>query len=253
MIEINLLPGGARKKATSSGSSVDFGALLAGVNSKLGDKLLLGTVTIMVVMLGLGGYLYYRQTHDRTVAETRLEKAKADSSRYAKVVAARAIAEAKRDTLQRQVNLIRAIDDDRFIWPHILDEISRALPAYTWIVTVAPGGVQGAANVVAAPVLPKPSATDTSKARFKPKKLVTEVPRDNVLIRLTGRTVDVQAMTRFMTDLEASPFFSNVFNEGSRPAGDPANGEFFQFQLILNYSRPDSMALRRVPYTTARR
>src|SRR6476660_2430108 len=142
MIEINLLPGGPRKKAASSGSSVDFGALLAGVSSKLGDKLLLGTVTIMVVMLGLGGYLYYRQTHDRTVAEGSLEKAKADSARYAKVVAARVIAEAKRDTLQRQVNLIRAIDDDRYIWPHVMDEISRALPQYTWVVMVAPGGVQ---------------------------------------------------------------------------------------------------------------
>jgi Tfp pilus assembly protein PilN len=253
MIEINLLPGGPRKKAASAGSAVDFGALLAGVNSKLGDKLLLGTVTIMVVMLGLGGYLYYRQTNDRTVAEARLEKAKSDSARYAKVVAARAIAEAKRDTLQRQVNLIRAIDDDRFIWPHIMDEISRALPAYTWVVLMGPGGVQGATNVVAAPPAPKPNPSDTSKNRFKPKKLVTEVPRENVIVRLTGRTVDVQAMTRFMKDLEDSPFFAGVFNEGSRPAGDPASGEFHQFQLNFTYTRPDSMSLHRVPYNAARR
>ncbi|MEO5568077.1 MAG: hypothetical protein ABIR92_06280 [Gemmatimonadaceae bacterium] len=253
MIEINLLPGGARKKAGSTGgSSVDIGAMLAGLNSKLGDKLLIGSVAIMVIALGTGGFLYYKQTHDRTVAEARQEKALADSTRYAKVVASRTLAEAKRDTLLRQVNLIRAIDDDRFIWSHVLDEISRALPAYTWVTNLSPGGAQGATNVVASPPPPKRNPLDTSKV--KKKSLVeTTIKRDDVVVRVTGRTVDIQAMTRFMSDLEDSPFFANVYNERMTPSTDPNSGEYYQFQLILNYTRPDSNSVRREPLVATRR
>lgn len=252
MIEINLLPGGARKKAGSAGgSSVDFGAMLAGLNSKMGDKLLIGSVAIMVIALGTGGFLYYKQTNDRTVAEARLEKALTDSTRYAKVVASRIIAEAKRDTLLRQVNLIRAIDDDRYIWPHVMDEISRALPAYTWVINLSPGGAQGAANVVASPPPPKRNPLDTGKV----KKIVVEttIPRDDVIVRISARTVDPQAMTRFARDLEDSPFFANVYNERMTPSTDPNGGEYFQFQLILNYTRPDSNFVRREPLVATRR
>lgn len=253
MIEINLLPGGVRKKAASGGSSVDFAAMLAGLNSKLGDKLLIACVGIMVIAVGAGGYLYYRQTHDRTVAESRLEKALADSTRYAKVVAARLVAEAKRDTLQRQVNLIKAIDDDRYIWPHVMDEISRALPMYTWVTFLGFAGTPaGANNVVAAPPPVKPNPADTAKAKKKPK-LETGIKRDDIMIRLTGRTVDVQAMTRFMADLEDSPFFANVYNEGLTPSADPSGGEFYQFQLTMNYTRPDSNSVRRLPLVATRR
>ena len=249
MLEINLLPGGARKKAAGGGASVDFAAILAGINSRMGDKVLVASVAIIVLSLGAGAYLYYRQTNDRTVAEERLTKALEDSARYAQVVAARNVAEAKRDTLLRQVNLIRAIDDDRYIWPHIMDEISRALPQYTWVTILSFGGTpQGATNVVAAPPAPKPKSDTTAASRIpkKPPALPTGIPRDQVLIRLTGRTVDIQAMTRFMKQLEDSPFLANVFNERTTPNSE-AGSDYYQFQLIINYTRPDSTAVRRLP------
>lgn len=253
MIEINLLPGGARKKASSAGSSVDFAALLAGLSARLGDKVLIGSVAIILVAVGLFSYLYYRQGNDRAIAEARLEKAIADSTRFAKVEAARAVAEAKRDTVLRQVNLIRAIDDDRYIWPHIMDEVSRVLPAYTWLTILGFGGTPaGSANVVAAPPPPKANPLDSGKVKKKPP-LQTGIPRDAVTIRLTGRTVDIQAMTRFMKDLESSPFFANVYNESTKPSGDRTSGEFFQFQLIINYTRPDSTAVSRLPLIATQR
>jgi Tfp pilus assembly protein PilN len=254
MLEINLLPGGPRKKAAGGGApSVDIAAMIAGLNARFTDKVLVGTVAVMIISLGAGAYLYYRQTHDRSVAEERLEKALADSARYAKVVAERNIAEAKRDTLQRQVNLIRAIDDDRYIWPHIMDEISTALPAYTWITLLSFAGTpQGAVNVVQTPALPPPKKADSARAK-KPPKIETAVPRDNVVLRLTGRTVDIQAMTRFTKQLEDSPFLANVTIERTIPMPDAA-GDTYQFNLVITYTRPDSSSVRRLPLlATARR
>ena len=40
------------------------------------------------------------------------------------------------------------MDGDRYVWPHLLDEVTRALPAYTWLVDLGPAI---AAPVAAAP------------------------------------------------------------------------------------------------------
>ena len=251
MLEINLLPGGARKKA-AAGPSVDFNAMFAGLKGRMGDMWSVGAIAAIVIALGVGGYLYWRQGHDRTVAETRLQKAQEDSVRYAKVVAQRNAAQAKRDTLLRQVNLIKAIDDDRFIWPHIMDEVSKALPLYTWITIMGYGGTpQGSTNIVALPVTPKKAGPDTVKVK-KPPVIETTPPRDQVMLRITGRTVDVQAMTRFISQLEDSPFLSNVYLERSTPNSE-VGSDYYQFQLIINYTRPDSMAVRRLPLVVAGR
>jgi Tfp pilus assembly protein PilN len=249
MLEINLLPGGKRAKAASAGPSVDFNAMFAGFKERTGDVWSMGAIAATVIALGVGGYLYYRQGHDRKVAEERLVKAQEDSARYSKVVAARNAALAKRDTLLRQVNLIRAIDDDRYIWPHVLDEVSKALTNYTWLTNLTFVGTgQGAVNVVATPAAPKKDPkTDTAKVK-KPVVIETTPPRDQVMFRITARTADIQAMTRFMSNLESSPFFGNVFLERQDPGGDPSlGGDFYQFQLTITYTRPDSLAVRRLP------
>jgi Tfp pilus assembly protein PilN len=259
MLEINLLPGGARAKAKSAGPSIDFNAMFAGIKGRMGDLWTVGAIAGIVLALGAGGYLYYRQSHDRSVAEERVTKAQADSATFAKVVAERNAAQAKRDTLLRQVNLIRAIDDDRYIWPHIMDEVSKALPQYTWVTIMGYGGTpQGSTNIVATPVVPvkAKAAGDTSKAKAvivaKAPVVETAPPRDQVMLRLTGRTVDIQAMTRFISQLEDSPFLSNVYLERTTPNAE-AGSDYYQFQLLINYTRPDSMALRRLPLLTTRR
>jgi Tfp pilus assembly protein PilN len=253
MLEINLLPGGARKKATSSGPSVDFNAMFAGLKGQMGNLWTVGATAAIVLALGVGGYLYYRQSHDRTVAEERLLKAQEDSARYAKVVAQRNAALAKRDTLLRQVNLIRAIDDDRYIWPHIMEEVSKALPQFTWLTIMSYGGTpQGSTNVVQTPGQPKKPGPDTAKIK-KPPVVETTPPRDVVLLKITARTADYQAMTRFFSELEASPFLGNVYLERATP-GDPSlGGDFFQFQMNMSYTRPDSMVVRRLPLVTTGR
>ena len=66
------------------------------------------------------------------------------------------------------------------------------------------------------------------------------------LILRPPRPVDIQAMTRFWKDLEASPFFANVNIDKSELATDQGK-EVTQFQLTFGYTRPDTSMLHRVP------
>ncbi|HEY4130361.1 MAG TPA: PilN domain-containing protein [Gemmatimonadaceae bacterium] len=243
MIEINLLPGAGKKKQ-ARGQAIDFSAMAASMSGRMRDKFMIASVVGVVIALGAVGFMYISQNTKEESLTTRREAAVRDSTRYANFLKDRYKSEAIRDTLLRQVNLIKNLDEDRYVWPHIMDEVSRALPQYTWLTSLGlVGPQQGAANVVISPKTP----VDTSK-RKAPKRLDTAVPRDSIQVRVQGRTVDIQALTKYMRDLEASPFLYNVTLEKSEPAVD--NGkEVTQFQLTLTYSRPDTTILHRVPLT----
>lgn len=240
MIEINLNPTVGKKKSTRK-QSVDFSALAGGVTGKLRDKFLIGAVLSVLAAGGAAGFLYTSQTARAEELTDRKDRAVKDSIRYATFLKDRHRAESVRDTLLREVNVIKSLDDDRFIWPHVLDEVSRALPQYTWITNLTfTGSPQGANNVVVTPKTEK-------DAKGKPaKRLETEIPKEPVQIRVVGRTVDIQALTRFMKDLAASPFLENVQLEKSELAIDQGK-EVTQFQLTVAYRRPDSTVVNRVP------
>jgi Tfp pilus assembly protein PilN len=193
---------------------------------------------------GAAGFLYTSQTARAADLTDRKDRAVKDSLRYATFLKDRLRAQSVRDTLLREVNVIKSLDDDRFIWPHVLDEVSRALPQYTWITNLTfTGSPQGSNNVV---VTPKTAADDKNAKNKTPKRLETDIPKDPVSIRIVGRTVDIQALTRFMKDLAASPFLENVQLEKSELAIDQGK-EVTQFQLTVAFRRPDSAAVTRVP------
>lgn len=239
MIEINLLPGGGGRKAKSRGGGVgfqiDLRGLVGSIAARFGDKYLLAAVASSIVAALVIGTLYSRQAYRSLDLAQREEQAVKDSTRLAVALAEKLKAEAIRDTALRQINIIRSIDDDRFIWPHVLDEVSRALTPYTWITTVTyAGNPQGTINVTAAP----PAG----------KKVDTTVVREEISLRILGQTVDIQALTRFMRQLEASPFIANVRLEKSEMVLE-GNKEVTQYTLLASYTRPDPATLRRVPLT----
>lgn len=252
MIEINLLPGGKRRqKRKSAGPSFDFSALKQ-LPNRIKDPFLLVGVGGLALGLIAVAVMYTTQG----AAEKRLaaaeEAAVKDSTNFSRALAEKMRAEATRDTVLRQLNVIRSIDDDRYIWPHILDEVSRALPPYTWLTTVAYAGTaQGTVNVVGKDTTKKAPPAAAAAAAAKKKKahsLDTTVPREEVQIRLEGRTADIQALTRFMRELEASPFLANVTLDRSELTMDQGK-EITAFTLQMKYSRPDSSMVRRVPVT----
>jgi Tfp pilus assembly protein PilN len=243
MIEINLIPPAGKKKRVSRATVVNVGAMVSGVSGRMRDRFLIEAVVALVVSVSTVGLLDVRQRNRAETLAERRDVAVADSTRYANILKERHRAESTRDSLLRQVNLIVSLDEDRYVWPHVMDEVSRALPQYTWITTLTFAGVpQG--NVVAA------SKVDT--AAKKTKRVDTSISKDVITVRVQGRTVDLQAVTRFMRDLEASPFFTDVVLEKSEPVTDSGK-EIAQFQLTFCYSRLDTLMLRRTPLSLSLR
>jgi Tfp pilus assembly protein PilN len=245
MIEINLLPG-VRRKARRGGARIDMAAQMASIRERIREPWLIGSVATAVLIVVAIGAMYVLQERRSAALEESLQKAVQDSTRYASVLKERERAEAKRDTVLRSLNLIRAIDDDRFIWPHVMEEISRALPPYTWLTSVGFSGT-GQAQ---APVATLAPPSDTTGGKKKRKPLGTIVLRDTIRIRIVGNTVDIQALTRFYRSLEDSPFLEQVQLAKSERAND--NGkEVTQFQLDMIYSRPDPSMMKRVPLSVS--
>ena len=252
MIEINLLPGGGKK---ARGRSVGAGLVgsLSGVLAKVKDPYLLSAVGSTAAAVAIIALLWITQTARERSLIAKEQKAVQDSTRYATVVAEKRKAEAQRDSVLRQVNIIKAIDDDRFVWTHIMDEISSVVPPYTWLTTVAQTSevVSPAAAPVAPPVAPKPKAKKGAETDSVPK-VDTAVVKAPLTFRIIGHTVDIQALTRFMRFLESSPFIHNVQLARSTPLIVEGN-QVTEFQLDAEYETPDPAAIRRVPFTLSGR
>jgi len=245
MIEINLLPGARRKAKRGARAKIDFGAQFASARERIKEPWLIGAVAVAAAAIVAVGLLYTAQSRKETEIDAALQKAVQDSTRYASVLKEHDKAEAKRDTVLRSLNLIRAIDDDRFIWPHVMDEVSRALPPYTWIISLGFSGT-GQAQAPITTVSAAPVDSSPAGGRKKRRAIATMVPRDTIRVRLVGNTVDIQSLTRFIRQLEASPFLEQIQLAKSERAND--NGkEVTQFQLDMLYSRPDPAMMKRVP------
>ncbi len=250
MIEINLLPGSG-KKSRGRSSGVGLSETLSGVFTKVKDPYLLGSIASVGVALAAIAVLWLTQSaRERSLVEKE-QKAVQDSTRYATVVAEKRKAEAQRDSVLRQVNIIRAIDDDRFIWSHILDEVSRVVPPYTWLM-----GIAQTSKVVSPAAAPAPPDPKTAAKKDTTKKVVasadTAISKPPLEFKIVGRTVDIQAMTRFMRFLESSPFIQNVRLAKSAPLLED-NDQVTEFQLDAEYEVPDPAAIRRVPFTLSGR
>ena len=232
MIEINLLPGASRK-AKGRGTSVSLRAITQGVAAKVKDPFLLSAVACVAIAIAAVGGMYLTQTAQATDLEAREAQATADSARYALVLKDRRRAEAKRDSVTRQLAIIQSIDNNRFVWPRILDEVSRSLPPYTWLKSIAQTSlVEDPAAAAAVKPAANTAAADSAKGKGDPD------PQQQVLrFRIVGHTVDIQALTRFMKMLETSPYVTNV--QLARSEMVMLDGkEVTEFQLDAEYERP---------------
>jgi Tfp pilus assembly protein PilN len=239
MIEINLLPGTGKKPRSRSGAGINFSGMASGLVSKVNDPLLLSAVaSVLVAALVIGGMFWHQRAQSTTVNES-LQKAEQDSINYSGVIREQRKAQSQRDSVVAQVNLIKSFDDKRFVWPHLMDEVSRALPPYTWVTSMVQTNVVTTAQ--------QPSGPPPKGAKAGPPSVdSTSVPR--VQFKLIGNTVDIQALTRFMKVLESSPFIENVQLERSSIILVDGK-EVTEFALSAVYQTPDPSSIKTVPVT----
>ena len=141
MIEINLLPG-KKRKAAGGGAGFkfalpDFRGLLASIK----NPWLLAASATSLIVVGGGLLWFITQSTRLRVAQNRRTEVQAEKRRFDAVIAQKRQSEKIRDSLMAEITVIRGIDADRYIWPHVLDQITKALPPYTWLTGIAVAGV----------------------------------------------------------------------------------------------------------------
>jgi Tfp pilus assembly protein PilN len=224
MISVNLKPGLKRKGGGNRLQGV--GDRARALASKVKDPLLIGVIASwLAVAVWLGG-VWKKQTSELGEWEPRLEQARTENRRFKAFIQQKKKQELIRDSLLSQIGVIRDVDRDRYVWPHVLDEVAQALPAYTWLTEL----------VAQAPVVPPVSDSAASDS-------VRQIPP---AFRIQGRTVDIQAYTKFLRQLEASPWVIDVVPvsvstvvEHERPVT--------AFTIRANFKTADSAYIRTVP------
>lgn len=217
MISINLRPGQKRKP---SGAGKQLSAVFKDLAARVKDPLLAGVVVAWILVAGWLVYTWGSTQRALTNASAQLETTQNEANRFETLMQQKRKAERIRDSLQTQITVIRTVDRGRYVWPHVLDEVTKTLPAYTWLTDLFP--VPGAAA----------AEGDTTAPKLK--------------FQLNGRTVDYQAFTQFLRQLESSPWIENVQTiksetvvENQRPVTS--------FQITAEFTQADSAYIRTVP------
>jgi Tfp pilus assembly protein PilN len=149
--------------------------------------------------------------------QVQIDEARADSARYADLIEQNESLRARGDSIAQRVQIIQQIDGDRYVWAHIMDEVARALPDYTWLT-----------------------------------ELLQVSLGNEVQFRITGRAGNTFALTQFMENLEASLFLRDVrLNSTDQIVEQLGEGRLrravYEFVLEVVFDRPSPEFLETVP------
>jgi Tfp pilus assembly protein PilN len=237
VIEINLLPTKRKKKKAAPGAGFQFRMeSLKGLIAGIKNPWLLAASGAWVAVLAGGGALFVTSRARIAVLNSRLEAVQTEKKRFDVVIAQKRQSERIRDSLIAEIGVIRSIDAERYIWPHVLDQLAKALPPYTWLTTLSQLSQQGGN----APP-PPPGGRDTSRAGPQP-----------VRVQVTGSTVDIQAYTTFLRQLAASPWFTDVTPLSSQTVVEQ-DRPVTAFTITMRYKVADSVYIHTVPFTQSLR
>ena len=239
MITVNLRPDLKRKRARRPLTGALDG--VRGLGSRIKEPMLLVAVLSWVGVLGWLGFVFLGTTRELSALTPQLEQSHAENKRFKAFLAEKRHQETIRDSLVAQITVIRTVDGDRYVWPHLLDEVTRALPAYTWLVDLSPG--VHAAPAAAAPA-PAPAAKPAHAG--KADSAAANAPPPPVQFEVNGRTVDIQAYTKFLRQLEASPWITDVTPVSAQTVVEKER-PITAFTIRATYHQADSAYIRTVP------
>ncbi|HSR42504.1 MAG TPA: PilN domain-containing protein [Longimicrobiales bacterium] len=212
MIEVNLLPG------SRTGPSRGFNFSLPSFGGGGIDRWTVIAVAVVLGALGGVGWMWLSFESARDETQVALQEAIQDSTRFADIIERTELLTARNDSIVHRVSVIQEIDEGRYVWPHVLDEVARALPEYTWLdqIVYVGGG---------------PS---------------------NPEIRIGGKAGNIFAQSVFMEQLELSPFLRNVDLVRTEQTIEQTSGQVvYTFELEAAYVQPPNEFLETVPLFSA--
>ena len=235
MITVNLRPDLKRKRARSPLQGITES--VRGLGARVKDPLLVVAVVAWVGSLGWLGFVVMNTGRQLATLEPQLEQTRAEHRRFKAFLTEKRHQEMIRDSLVAQIGVIRSVDGDRYVWSHLLDEVTKALPAYTWLVDLAssaPAPAPAAQTPPARPGAPADTTADTTKPEL--------------VFQLNGRTIDIQAYTRFLRQLEASPWIKDVTPVSAQTVVEKER-PVTAFSIRATYASADSAYIRVAPFS----
>ena len=212
MIEVNLLPGG--KKRPGKGGRFRIG--LPDLKAIPADPFIIGALVVGLASAALVGWWYTDLNNRNAELAVALDVAIRDSATFHELIENNSTLQARQDSVAQKVAIIQEIDAGRYVWPHVLDEIGRALPDFLWIT----------------------SLQQVSVGEF-------------IEFRIEGRAGNNIAVTTFMDALEGSPFIRVVRLISTEQAVETLpNGDgqiVIVFTLEAGYDQPAFDLLETVP------
>lgn len=214
MIEINLLPGSTKKRGGGRrGKAAARPAAGVGMPKMPEfDRTKAMVIGGWVIGLAVVAWLHLGMNSRLGTLRTDAEAATRDSTRFAMLRAQGDSLMAQERAIGQKLQVIQEIDAGRYMWAHILDEISRALPPFVWVVNITD------------------AASDTG------------LPR----VRLEGRAGNYFALGRYIEDLEASPFLRQVRLISSQQANVDQR-TVLSFIMEASYEEPSPDMIQTVP------
>lgn len=216
MIEINLLPGAASRQKRR-GPAFAAGGLTRPTLPSF-DRTLSILVGLWVLALAGTAWMHFGSSSRLAQLEVDVQAAQRDSARLQNLRSMNDSLRTQIEDIGTRLTMLQEIDAGRYTWSHVLDEISRALPQYTWLVNVTE----------AAPVAGAGS------------------PR----IKLEGRTGNTFALAKFMQDLEVSPFLQGV-TLMSQTQTSERDRTVYAFVLEMGFQEPTPDVIETQPLFAA--
>ena len=223
MININLKPGGKRPKPK--------GDPMAGLRDRMRSLresvkepgLVLAGGTWLAVIIVVGGLTLATRSRLSTL-EQKFTQSTDAYKRYHNFVTEKKREGRAKDSILAQIGTISAVDQDRYVWPHILDEIAASMPDNTWLTGVSPIAVAAG------------QMYDTDSTTAAP-----------VSILIAGQTNDLQNYTAFLRRLGESHWLTNVVPVKTETIIDKSNRPITQFTVQATFARADSSHVQTVP------
>ena len=212
MIEINLLPGSA-KRTRRRMPKLAVGGLGKAKLPKLNQGLAI-MVIAWVIGIGLFAWMFVGGRTRLATLEDQIAAARLDSVRLAQTIATADTLQKRMAAAAGKLKVVQEIDASRYVWAHLLDEAARALPEHTWMVQVS--------NI----------AVDSGV--MYPK------------FSLEGRTGNNLALAQYLAQLEQSPFIRNVRMRESQLVRED-DKLVYSFLLEAEYEPPPPDIIETVP------